>query len=734
MAEEDLVGRRLFIGVGNTTTADPALEPLTRAVSDVEQLAERLGELGLETVCVLKPESGHSADKLLKDALPAGGLAAPRGVLVLLWAGHAAPNGDTRVLGLLTAGEASAVGLTMTPVTLADVAAQSSASQVLILIDTCYSGEGSLDVLAVTRQAASKHADGQGRWTGVVASCQEHERAVDGALVAKLLSLLDRGPDDSILRLRWSAYQAELRGDDLVDAVVKEWEEGRQSPELSQRGNAQPVMRNPLYRPGAQERIVEHLLAAARGGAQSEHGNWFTGREGQLRSIVEWIGLGEPGLCLITGPAGCGKSAIAGRIVSLSNAAERDEIATMSAIPPAELDPGLDSVDAHVQTRGMDIAACSSVLADALGVVVVSGQASHHDVLSWAEKRERPPVIVVDGLDEAGGEAERIATELLAPLGSYALVVVASRERPAREEGKTLLGLLGAPMLAIDLSEDPGGTDADIDRYVRTRLEGVDAPTDGGAMNPTAVARAITTLVRETGGGSREGGFLLTRVLTSQLRERPVDTTVAEWEGGLARSVEQALLQDLMLARPLTRSGVAVPSAGRDLLAALAYSFGPGFPADDVWPAVAAAISAIDVGYERLDAYWALDQYRRYVTASSLSGQAVYRLHQRLAETLRRDREGAERDFAPTASAAVLALYEQFLRTGRRAFEHPYLWNYAWRHAAEGGPEAIEAIERLAELDLALVPDVAHVAQQPREPLQRGGAPCGCRRADRACR
>ena len=423
------------------------------------------------------------------------------------------------------------------------------------------------------------------------------------------------------------------------------------------------------------------------------------------------MGRGKPGLCVVTGPAGCGKSAIAGRIVSLSNKAERKEIARANAIPPAELDPGADSVDAHVQARGMDLAACSQVLADALGVVVAGGRASHNDVVAWAEKCERPPVVVIDGLDEAGDEAERIATELLARLASNALIVVASRDRPAGEEGKTLLGLLGAPALPIDLGEEPEGTDVDLDRYVRARLDGVEAPTAGGAMDPGAVAGAITTLVRETGGPSREGGFLLARVLTSQLRERPVDTTISDWEVGLATSVEQALFQDLEVAeveRPLEHDAEPVPGAGKDLLAALAYSYGPGFPADDVWPAVAAAITDTEVGYERMDAFWALDQYRRYVTASSLEGQAVYRLHQRLAEALRRDRDGAERDLAPTAAAAVLAVYEWFLQSGRRAFEHPYLWHYAWRHAVDGGPEGIEALVRLARLDPALSPDVAH--------------------------
>jgi hypothetical protein len=117
------------------------------------------------------------------------------------------------------------------------------------------------------------------------------------------------------LRLRWSSYQAGLRGDDLIDALVKEWDEPLQRPHQRSFGDPWFVLANPLYRPGASDELVEHLKWAARGGALDEEGNWFTGRNAQLRSIVGWLRDGQPGLCLITGPAGCGKSALAGRIV-----------------------------------------------------------------------------------------------------------------------------------------------------------------------------------------------------------------------------------------------------------------------------------------------------------------------------------------------------------------------------------------------------------------------------------
>ena len=666
----------------------------------------RLAELGLETVCVEDPANGFAAGERLKTELPHKSLAA-RGVLVLLWAGHAASH-RTKPLALLTAGDENATGVTMDPATLADIAAASWASQVLILLDTCHSGDGALDALAVSSSAASEHAKQDGRWTGILASCQAHERALDGALVAKLLALLRDGPRDWKLRIRWTAFQAGLRGDDLVDAVLSEWDEERHAPVWLQAGHAQPVMRNPLYRAGAQDQVVEeHLLWSARGGVQSEVGNWFTGRQEHLSSIVGWLRHGEPGLCVVTGPAGCGKSALAGRIVSLSHPVERQRIVDARQAPLPDLDPGRDSVSAHIQARGMDIATFAKLLAELLGVPAVRGDPSHHDVLGWAKTEKSPWVVVVDGLDEAGIEAERIATELLAPLATYALVLVASRDAAASEEGKTLLGLLGTPARLVDLGEDPDGTDADIDAYVRARLRDVETAPASGRMDPGAVGDRITTLAARTGGRAREGGFLLARVLTSQLRERPLDTTRDGWEDGLAASVEDALFQDLELARPLKRDDTVVEGAGRDLLGALAYSFGRGLPADDVWPAIATALNDGGMVYDRDDAFWALQEYRRYITASSLDGQAVYRLHQQLAEALRRDRGGDQDALSARVAANALDVYDEFLQTGGGATEHPYLWRYGWRHAVDAQALGIETLQRLAERDGALRPDVA---------------------------
>jgi hypothetical protein len=57
----------------------------------------------------------------------------------------------------------------------------------------------------------------------------------------------------------------------------------------------------------------------------------------------------------------------------------------------------------------------------------------------------------------------------------------------------------------------------------------------------------------------------------------------------LSCSIGQAFERDLLRGRPLRHEDIALPGAARELLTALSYPYGGGFPADDVWPAVATA-------------------------------------------------------------------------------------------------------------------------------------------------
>ena len=59
----------------------------------------------------------------------------------------------------------------------------------------------------------------------------------------------------------------------------------------------------------------------------------------------------RPGILVVTGPAGRGKSALVGRLVSLSNSTERTRLLAQGPVEHA--DPGERSVHAHVHVRGV---------------------------------------------------------------------------------------------------------------------------------------------------------------------------------------------------------------------------------------------------------------------------------------------------------------------------------------------------------------------------------------------
>ena len=228
-------------------------------------------------------------------------------------------------------------------------------------------------------------------------------------------------------------------------------------------------------------------------------------------------------------------------------------------------------------------------------------------------------------------------------------------------------------------------------------------------MDPTKVGDAIVNLAQAEG----EGAFLLARLVTAHLRDEPLDTSLPQWETRLARTVEEAFQRDISRIEPLVRNGATVPQAAPELLEALAWAYGAGFP-DDLWPLAATALSRTGFTYEREDVYWILGQAERYIIETGEGDRAAYRLsHQRLAQSLR-PAGGLVTDFGLAGNrASVLAdrlteYYLTLLAAGEQ-FEKPtYLWRYLWRHCADAGQPGIETLRRLISRNRRVfLPDLA---------------------------
>ena len=314
-------------------------DELGQAVDEVEGVAELLGgQRGFRSLVLRDVTDGEAADQL-KDALPIGCL--PHGSLVLLWAGHG-ELAEEGALRLITADVQRGDTPTRTPEEVAGRAARSGASQVLLIFDTCFSGKGVIDAAKVVSRLKANLPEPKPLWVGVLASAQEYEKARDGVFFSEFRRVLAEGPRQPALRMRFHAFNKGVRGDDVIDAIAQEWALTGQRPEPLSMGTPSVMFPNPLYDPEAPERVVEHLLLAAQGRGPGEpEGGYFTGRTAQLELIVEWMATPKAGVLVVTGPAGSGKSAIAGRIVSLADPTERAVLEAAGHLGP---DPGEGSV------------------------------------------------------------------------------------------------------------------------------------------------------------------------------------------------------------------------------------------------------------------------------------------------------------------------------------------------------------------------------------------------------
>jgi hypothetical protein len=162
-------------------------------------------------------------------------------------------------------------------------------------------------------------------------------------------------------------------------------------------------------------------------------------------------------------------------------------------------DPGERSVHSHIHARGLTVDRAAELLDGQLvRPVTVDGRA----VLPPSEVGRRnaaelvgalqrlhqngsaPPVIVVDGLDEARDEAFRIAEELLGRVAAFASVIVSTRPSVREQAPQSVLEVL-APVALLDLDEPAHQESqrAAMRGYLERRLAGV-----FDVMNPALVA------------------------------------------------------------------------------------------------------------------------------------------------------------------------------------------------------------------------------------------------------
>lgn len=671
--QERVRGRFVGIGVGSYEL----VQPLQHAVSDVRELRALLKGYEGEPLADPTEADIRAHMKALRQQPQDGG------ALVALWSGHAIPvAGNLRLLARDNDGSVDGIMLHE----FALWCAASGAHQVLIIIDACYSGAQLDEAVRTVAALQEELLAGQVHWAGVLVSCSSVETARDGLFGGKLRKLLRAGPTADEDARRWSDRTALVDGGAVGTALLNAWDSDVQRPRFMQYGSAQPMLPNPLY---SANTVVKHLLLAARGGDSADNRSWFTGRTAQVDRVVGWVRSGVPGLRVVTGSPGTGKSAVVGRVVSLSNPAERDLLLTTG---PAfrHADPGPESVDAAVHARAMDADRVADLLSRQLvGAGLIPAPEGPRrgaaELVGVVSMLATPPVLVVDGLDEARGESFSIATSLLTKLASHAVVIVSTRQAHRVAGGAPLLTEL-APVEVLNLDEADSATD--VREYVLARL---------GTSAPQSTVDELARLP-----------FLTAWMITDQV--------LADAKGAFNADLKLSL--DAAFDRELAK----VPSA-RALLTALTWSYGAGFPEAE-WIAVAEALSGEKFGRDDITAV--LTELGRHIMQDGEEGTAVFKLtHQTFADHLRPPfTPSRDAVFAPGAeqvACALIRLYRQRMEAGVPPNVPGYLWKYAWRHCGHAGTRALDGLRELAMMNRMLLPDIALAATTAANELTHWG-------------
>jgi WD40 repeat protein len=356
-----------------------------------------------------------------------------------------------------------------------------------------------------------------------------------------------------------------------------------------------------------------HFVPKAQGAEQGELAWYFAGRAREREQIAAWLRERTSGMLIVTGCAGCGKSALLGNVLVQTNAALLDVLRKTRELKqiPEEQRPPADVFQSVVHLAGMttgELVRCLAAAADL--------DSAPDDVDTLLDSiGDRSFTVLVDALDEAQEPATIAASVLrrIAALPNVRVVVGSRRstnETPGRPDtaNEDLIDALGR---ATTHTIEVGPDSAAVATYVRRRLtaHGVDGDI---------VDRIVGML------GVQDRTFLFARLgafeLANRLRLSGLDGPVDGYDLDELLSLDHRGLFELAVQR-LT----SIEPTYFGLLLALAFAQGRGLPrADRVWTTAASILYGGPVTETDIDGF--LKAAAPYVMLDAEHGQSVYRL------------------------------------------------------------------------------------------------------------
>jgi WD40 repeat protein len=542
----------------------------------------------------------------------------------------------------------------------------------LIILDTCFAGQGGAETLLSGMKAASRSSD---RTLTIVTAAAPAEQIRAGDF-AKLFEHAVNHPATAGHEPPYLPLSA------IVGQIKKSkkrppWQTVSENV-LNNTEEVQPFLPNPRFDPRLHgldlftqlriqqrqlraEDIRTHFLPKARGTDVAGEASWrFMGRHAALRDLAAWLRDGNGfKVRVVTGDPGSGKSAVIGRLVILADPQRRDSV-PLDGIP-ADTIPDAGAIDVALHARGLTTGQVIDALSAAIGVQV----GTPGELLTAL--RGRRLVAAIDAIDESVGPQD-LVDRLLRPLVDADLpqlrLLLGTRRHLIAGLGP------GAEVLDLDAENyaDPASLAAYAARCLRESQTGSPYVTADSAT-VSAVAQAIA----DAAGRS----FLVALITARTLALNAVipDPADPAWRARLPATAAEAMHQDLQ-----SRLGADADRA-RGLLLPLAYAAGAGLPWEDVWAPLASVISRQE--YTDEDIIWLRAQAGYYIVEAQETGRSVYRLyHATLAEYLRQDHSEEEINVA-----IVDFLTEHTRRISSSADPdwlraHPYVRAHLATHAA----------------------------------------------------
>jgi WD40 repeat protein len=678
-------GHRWLVVAGTAHYENPATRELAQVPSELDRIRTSFAAAGYERLASVTDPDRDQLRGLFAKAKKEG---AEGNLVVAYYTGHGAKGADR--FYLLTR-ESDYDDLSETALAVEDLARAltegSKASQVLVILDTCYAGAGAADFAQIASRLTIAHG-GAGPGVFVIAAARTKQEADQGALSTALEQALAN--HDERLGGRTQAF---LAMDEVMGAVqeflrerypkqVATWS----SVNVQGRCRLFPNPRHqPEVRPGldleTQRAFTEHWVPKARGAELGAGGWYFTGRERVLRELAKWLQEADSGgqPRVVTGGAGSGKSAVLARIVTLADPKYRTDVLASSgsaALDPSTLPPeGVVNVAVHARRKLL-----GDVVAQIAGGLNLTAR-EPADLIDALAHRQEKTVIVVDALDEAD-DREQIVSQLLRGLVGLPHVFLLLGTRPDSSEHLGRFRALGESVVEMDL-DDPHYIGADdIAQYVERRLLAAEEPT---RITPYRGALGVAHTVAQALSERANNIFLVAHTAVLALLANPsvFDVTVPGWIERLPTGFDEAFAQFLAEV-DARRPGGLSSAMVRAVLLPLAFAEGEGLPWVDFWATVAIRISGMSVS--DVDIALVRQHAGAFIIEANESDRSVYRLyHERIAEYLRHtvDVAQAQGHIVKALRARVPISFAAQGPDWPRA--HPYILAHLASHALQAG-------------------------------------------------